>query len=295
MGLSISGGSEKTQYTISGSFLDQNGLLRHGSDNFQRYTMNGKITSQIADWFTVTYSTKWTREDFDRPSYLTGLFFHNIARRWPTNPAYDPNGHPVDGMEIEQLENGGKQINQKDLNTQQLQFIFEPIKNWRINVEGSLRTTNTNEHWDVLPVYAYNADNEPYLISWNGGALGLSQVNEYSYKENYYTTNIYSDYFKQFDSGHYFKVMAGFNSELYKTRYVQAQKSTLISSSVPTINTATEDPKAWGGYAHNAVAGFFGVSMYRCCIFRRFFQRMVLVQRSIRQRMKGRIPSVCHL
>lgn len=179
--LSISGGSEKTQYTISGSFLDQNGLLRHGSDNFQRYTMNGKITSQIADWFTVTYSTKWTREDFDRPSYLTGLFFHNIARRWPTNPAYDPNGHPVDGMEIEQLENGGKQINQKDLNTQQLQFIFEPIKNWRINVEGSLRTTNTNEHWDVLPVYAYNADNEPYLISWNGGALGLSQVNEYSY------------------------------------------------------------------------------------------------------------------
>ena len=242
--LSISGGSEKTQYTISGSFLDQNGLLRHGSDNFQRYTMNGKITSQIADWFTVTYSTKWTREDFDRPSYLTGLFFHNIARRWPTNPAYDPNGHPVDGMEIEQLENGGKQINQKDLNTQQLQFIFEPIKNWRINVEGSLRTTNTNEHWDVLPVYAYNADNEPYLISWNGGALGLSQVNEYSYKENYYTTNIYSDYFKQFDSGHYFKVMAGFNSELYKTRYVQAQKSTLISSSVPTINTATEDPKA---------------------------------------------------
>ena len=220
--LSISGGSEKTQYTISGSFLDQNGLLRHGSDNFQRYTMNGKITSQIADWFTVTYSTKWTREDFDRPSYLTGLFFHNIARRWPTNPAYDPNGHPVDGMEIEQLENGGKQINQKDLNTQQLQFIFEPIKNWRINVEGSLRTTNTNEHWDVLPVYAYNADNEPYLISWNGGALGLSQVNEYSYKENYYTTNIYSDYFKQFDSGHYFKVMAGFNSELYKTRYVQA-------------------------------------------------------------------------
>ena len=68
--LSISGGSEKTQYTISGSFLDQNGLLRHGSDNFQRYTMNGKITSQIADWFTVTYSTKWTRENLERKSAM---------------------------------------------------------------------------------------------------------------------------------------------------------------------------------------------------------------------------------
>lgn len=45
--LSISGGSEKTQYTISGSFLDQNGLLRHGSDNFQRYTMNGKSQARL--------------------------------------------------------------------------------------------------------------------------------------------------------------------------------------------------------------------------------------------------------
>lgn len=256
--LSISGGTEKIQYSISGSFLDQNGLLRHGSDNFQRYTMNSKITGKVADWFSVTYSTKWTREDFDRPSYLTGLFFHNIARRWPTNPAYDPNGHPLDGMEIEELENGGKQINQKDLNTQQLQLIFEPIKNWRINLEGSVRTTNTNEHWDVLPVYAWNADNEPYLISWGGKSNGVSEVNEYSYKENYYTTNVYSDYFKQFKSGHYFKVMAGFNSELYKTRSLQGQKTTLISTSVPTINTATDDPKTWGGYAHNAVAGFFG-------------------------------------
>lgn len=91
-----------------------------------------------------------------------------------------------------------------------------------------------------------------------GKANGTSEVNEYSYKENYYTTNIYSDYFKQFDNGHYFKVMAGFNSELYKTRYLQGQKTTLISNSVPTINTATDDPKTWGGYAHNAVAGFFG-------------------------------------
>lgn len=256
--LSISGGNEKTQYTISGSFLDQNGLLRHGSDSFQRYTVNGRITSQVFDWMQVTYSTKWTREDFERPSYLTGLFFHNIARRWPTNPAYDPNGYPMPGMEITELENGGKQINQKDLNTQQIQFVFEPIKNWKINVEGSLRTTNTNQHWNVLPIYSYDEFSQPYPVAWGSYAAGASKVNEYNFKENYYSTNVYSDYFKQFDSGHYFKVMAGFNSELYKTRSLNGEKSTLISSSVPTIDTATENPQASGGYADNAVAGFFG-------------------------------------
>lgn len=140
--LSISGGNEKIQFSLSGSFMDQNGLLRHGEDNLQRYTMNSTITAQITDWFRVNYSTKWTREDFDRPSYLTGLFFHNIARRWPTCPAYDPNGYPMNGVEITELEDGGRQTNQKDLNTQQLQFVFEPVKNWTINIEGALRTEN---------------------------------------------------------------------------------------------------------------------------------------------------------
>ena len=73
--LSISGGTEKIQYSLSGSFLDQNGLLRHGEDNLQRYTMNSNITAKLADWVSVSYSTKWTREDFDRPSYLTGSSF----------------------------------------------------------------------------------------------------------------------------------------------------------------------------------------------------------------------------
>lgn len=84
--LSINGGTDKTQYLISGSFLDQKGLMRHGSDKFQRYTLNGKITTAVTDWFKVTYSTKWTREDFERPTYLTGSFFHNLARKWPVHP-----------------------------------------------------------------------------------------------------------------------------------------------------------------------------------------------------------------
>ena len=63
---------------------------------------------------------------------------------------------------------------------------------------------------------------------------------------------------EEFDSGHYFKVMVGFNSELYKTANLTGQKNTLISNSVPTLNTATESPTTSGGYAHNGVAGFFG-------------------------------------
>lgn len=107
--LSISGGNEKTQYVLSGNFLGQNGLLRHGDDYMNRYTLNGKITTQLASWAKLTYTTRWTREDYGRPSYMNGLFFHNVARKWPIQPAYDPNGFPMNESEIEQMENGGLQ------------------------------------------------------------------------------------------------------------------------------------------------------------------------------------------
>lgn len=236
-------------------------MIRHGKDTFQRYTLNGRITSNITDWFTLGYSTKWTREDYDRPSYLTGLFFHNVARRWPTVPVYDDNGYLTEPSELIQLEDGGRQINQKDLFTQQLQLTFEPIKNWKIYVEGSLRVTANNQHWEVLPVYQHDVDGNPVGMTWDAGVgsypVGGSKVSEYAYKENYYSTNIYSDYFKQLDNGHYFKAMVGFNAELYKDRSVSADKSTLITPSVPTINTAVGEPSVAGGYRHTSVAGFF--------------------------------------
>lgn len=257
--LSINGGSDKVTYLVSGSFLDQNGLIRHGKDKFSRYTLTAKINAQLAEWATMTYSNKWIREDYERPSYMTGLFFHNIARRWPTCPVYDPNGYLQEGMEVIQMKDGGIQTKQKDYNYQQLQFIFEPIKDWKIYAEGNMMILNQPEHWEVLPVYAHDENGEPYAISWDGGAdfaPGYSRVNEYRYQENYYSSNIYTEYFKEF-KGHYIKGMAGFNSELTKTNSITGQGDGLTSADVPFLSATTDNFRANGGKDHTAVAGFF--------------------------------------
>ena len=260
--LSVSGGNEKTQYVLSGNFLGQNGLLRHGEDYMNRYTLNGKITTQLASWARLTYTTRWTREDYGRPSYMSGLFFHNVARKWPIQPAYDPNGFPMNESEIEQMENGGLQTKNKDFYTNQLAVVFEPIKDWHINLEGTIRSQSDFEHWDVLPVYYWDVNGNQQPMAWGMGdgtySPGQSRVNEYGYKESYYATNIYTDYSKTFKSGHYFKVLLGFNAEKYSTRSITGQRDGLISPEVPTLNTAVDADIATGGYAHNAVAGFFG-------------------------------------
>ena len=256
--LSVSGGNEKVTYLVSGNFLDQNGLIAHGKDKFNRYTLNGKINATLSDYVKLNYSSKWIREDYKRPSYMTGLFFHNIARRWPVNPVYDPNGYYMEGNEIIQMEDGGIQNNQKDYSYQQLQLVIEPIKDWKIYAEGNLNTITNFQHWEVLPVYAHDVNGDQFAFSWDGRAVGSTTVNEYGYKENFMTTNIYSDYFKQFDNGHFFKVMGGFNAELMKTRSLSAQGDGLITPSVPTVSTTTTNPSVGGGYAHWATAGFFG-------------------------------------
>ena len=255
--VSISGGTDKLTYVLSGNFLDQQGLIRHGSDSFNRYTLNGKISAELASWAKMNFTTKWTREAYHRPTYLTGLFFHNIARRWPTCFVKDPYGNYADDMEIIQLEDGGEQEEQKDLYTNQLQFVFEPIKDWHITIDGSMRQTIQSTQWAVLPIYGHDADNNPYLLSWNGGAAGYSEVQDYRWGEDYYSTNIYSDYSKTIN-GHYFKVMAGFNAELYKNNSLTGFGTDLITPSVPELVATQDNHKAYNSKGEYAMAGFFG-------------------------------------
>ena len=262
--VSVNGGSEKMQYYFSGNFLDQRGALKHGKDTYRRYTLTGKITSELADWIKFTYTTKWTREDYNRPNYMawSGLFFHNIARKWPIQPAYDPNGYPMNESEIQQMENGGIRKTQTDIYANQLAIVIEPIKDWHINLEGNIRTNTQFRHWEVLPVYYWDVEGNQLPMQWGMGdatyVAGQTRVNEYAWRENYYSTNIYSDYSKTFDSGHYFKVMAGFNAEKYTTRSITGQRDDLITPNVPTINTALSGDVVAGEFQHQAVVGFFG-------------------------------------
>ena len=56
--LSLSGGTEQFNWSVSGSFLNQNGLIRHGHDELNRYTMNAKIGAILTDWARMDLTTK---------------------------------------------------------------------------------------------------------------------------------------------------------------------------------------------------------------------------------------------
>ncbi|WP_242921206.1 TonB-dependent receptor [Pontibacter liquoris] len=257
--LSVNGGTDKTQFYASGGLLDQGGLLRHSHDAFKRYTLSGKINTVISKFASFNYSTRYVREDYTQATHQSDLFYHNVARRWPTVPVYDPNGNWSDPGEIAQLEEGGRVINQTDWLYQQGQLTLTPLKGWNIVANGNFRVTNGNRHSDVRPAYAYDVAGNSFPVSVGWNSAGYSSVYEYARKENYFSSNIFSDYTFDLKEAHHFKVLGGFNSELTKFRTIGASRSGLINPLLPTINTATEDSKAEEGqYQHWAIAGFFG-------------------------------------
>ena len=258
--IALSGGGSKVNYYLSGAILSQHGLIRHGKDKLKRYNFSGKITANLKDWFTVTYNTKWVREDYSRPSYMTGLFFHNIARRWPTNPIFDPNGHYVHGNEILQMENGGLDATQNDKLYQQLALEFRPIKGWKIRLEGNYNTVNYHNHWDVLPIYYYDPDQKPIAAAWSGNyAAGKSDVGESMSKNNYYNGRFFTEYAFTLNDKHDFKFLAGLDMESNIYTSLGAARADLISPLVPSLNNAThKDVRPSFSNTQWATMGAFG-------------------------------------
>ena len=258
--ISVSGGGNKVNYYISGAILSQRGLIRHGKDKLKRYNFSSKVTANLTDWATVTYNSKWIREDYSRPSYMTGLFFHNIARRWPTNPVYDPNGHYVHGNEILQMENGGIDATQEDKLFQQLALEFRPIKGWKIRLEGNYNTTNYHNHWDVLPIYYYDPDQHPIAAAWSGDyAAGKSNVGEAMSKNNYYNGRFFTEYNMTLNDKHEFKFLAGLDMESNIYTNLSANQADLVTPLVPTLNNATNKVVGRGfSNTHWSTMGMFG-------------------------------------
>ena len=258
--ISVNGGSEKMQYYLSANYLDQGGLLEYGDDGNKRYSLTAKINADLAKWLKVGYSIRFNRTDFDAPSFAndgaggvhSNVFYFDVCRYWPVIPLVDPNGYYTAESKIYQLTEGGRYKTQADVLSQQLQFVIEPIKNWKTTVELNYRSNYNFDHTDYQTAYAYDVNKNPYAIANN-----TSSVKEYAYKSNFFNPNIFSEYSHEFESGHNMKVMVGFQSELFKERQITARQDGIMSG-IPTLNTTSSNARNSGGYAEWATAGFFG-------------------------------------
>lgn len=100
--LSVSGGTDKVQYLVSGSWYGQNGIIR--STNYNRGSLRSNVTAQVKDWLKVGLNINGSLSSQRMVSssgdgYGSGeggsivryAFFRN-----PAIPIYDADGNYVD-------------------------------------------------------------------------------------------------------------------------------------------------------------------------------------------------------
>ena len=262
----MSGGTEKLQYYVSGSYLNQNGNLRYGNDNMKRYNLSAKINTKINQYVDFNLSTKFIRYDLDNPIYLEegGLLYHDIARMWPMMPFKDPNGHYMRNGKLAQLTDGGRSKTHNDDIYLQGQVVLHPLKNWNIYAEAGMRVINQNKQVNLNKIYEYDINNNPVELAFSGSyAPGATFARMNYLNSNFYTTSFYTDYTLE-KNDHYLKVMLGMNTEEYIVRSLSAQRSDVISGLIPEISASVGEDKINNDdnnptqYRNWATAGFFG-------------------------------------
>ena len=259
--VSVSGGNDKVTYYLSANYMSQEGHMRYGTEDYDRFTVTAKVSAQLTKALKVDYSNRWVRTDYARPTYMNDDFYNHILRRArPVRAVYDPNGYLMSDINyVGAMRDGGRHKEQKDAMSQQIKVTLTPLKNWNIIGEMNIKTDNNWTHWEQFLIYAHYKDKpeETYkaLTSAN-----KNQVSEYSLKTTYLNPTVYSNYNFSLNEKHNFTVLGGFQAEIMKYRDLEGARTGLITEDLPVLNlTADADSYTLKGlYKNWKNAGFFG-------------------------------------
>ncbi|NJN27856.1 MAG: TonB-dependent receptor [Cyclobacteriaceae bacterium] len=98
--LSLTGGSKKVSYFVSGGFLNQDGVFKNGAANYKQYNYRSNIDVQLNDYVKFGIDLAGRKETRDDPSAASQRdTWWSVSRTYPYWPAYYTNGLPWTGLE----------------------------------------------------------------------------------------------------------------------------------------------------------------------------------------------------
>lgn len=261
---SVDGGTDKLLYYFSAGQVEENSYIKHTDDTYKRLNFSGRITSSITDWWDFTIETRFTKSSRIRPNlnYDNGSsdyldFFKTVFQAPPSNALYDGYGNINNYMGnfrnlYESMQNGG--VNNFSNNTQQYTFYttINPLKGWSINADYTYRTYGRYET-DVVKRIPYNRVDNSVAHHGNVNSFLAKHNNDY-----YWTTNVYSSYDLNLESGHNFGLLAGLQFEYDASRYLYSKQTNLLVPNLPSLSTAIGPLESTDALNHWATQGYFG-------------------------------------
>lgn len=251
--LSVSGGSEKSDFRMSAGYTKQDGIIVTENDSFKRFTLNTDYKAYISEKLTFDMNA----------NYLSSLTKNPIGNyyNYITFPAYAPTGFQTqtDGSLIPYNTPGNMERYGVASQTQRdnLRFFskieYKPLKSLALVGEYTYgyATSNykgVNNQATFIDALRYT----PLL-----GDPTKTSVNLSNGQTRYNAANLYAK-FKQKLADHNFEILTGFNNEMSKSSSLDGGVVSLIDPTLPSIDLATGTEYANDSYNNWSVMGFFG-------------------------------------
>lgn len=297
--LSMSGGTDKFNYYISGRYLGENGLFQFSDDKYENFSLSGNFTFKLNKYVTAYWTSRMIIDQNSKPSMMDDLFFHNLGRIVPVAPLTYPNGEYHSSSLINALQNGGEQIANGKSFSNQGKIIIEPIKDWKFYVDFSSRIEAPNNSRQFKKIYYTQPDGRIVSAGVMKDVAVRHEVNDdgsfrvqpaagESYYEignghvNYWNFSARTDYEKTLGN-HYFKVLLGTQSEYNYVSNSRIGCSVIVSDDNPWIvndptNLTSESKSEW------ATLGIFSRINYS-------YASRYLVEMNFRGDAASRFPS----
>ncbi len=229
--LAFSGGSEKTQYYLALSLLDQKGII--DPSQFKRYSVKLNLDQQIYDWLKVGSSITWSKTNShdvtDNNSVARGGVVLGALSTPPTIPVYNEDGtfsvNPFQAWENPVASMKGSDEGTKS--NQLLANIFGEVKLTRDLVfKSSLGLESNNSTWSSFT--------DPYRTGYGRANRGIAS-NKTNIDFTWLNENTLT-YTQTFGKGHRVSALAGFTVQQFEWNGTDQQVKNFSGDGIPTLN-----------------------------------------------------------
>ncbi len=237
--LSLSGGSHKTRYAITGSYFNQDGIIRN--TDFERFSTRINLDTKPTDRLTIglNFTGSKTRANVAPSGIVTALLTMP-----PTATVYEPDGsytlrNPFENIFSNPMASLNEQVN-KTATSRLLGTGFAEynlLEGLDFKVLLGTDITNTKED-NYIPSTIYEG-----VTTQGSAAVGFLNSSSWL-NENTLT------YSKEFDK-HSINVLAGFTQQEYKRDIVRTGASNFVTDNV-TYNSLQDGSVTTKPYSNNA-------------------------------------------
>ncbi|MBO9620633.1 MAG: SusC/RagA family TonB-linked outer membrane protein, partial [Niabella sp.] len=262
--LSISGGTDKVNFLISGRYMYQEGMYQPylHTDKYHAYNVRAKIDAKISKILSISSNTQFAANDYTWPGwgYNSNVFnygMHMLASYVPANPDGVPTY--ITNLNNYQITNGltadlihgkskGGNLNYNFSNT--FGFVLKPFEGFDItgNYTFVFAPASDYQRRTLFPYSIF-----PGIVSYAGN----DQLTKNTYSNYRHVVNLYGTYQKTLGKNHA-KVMAGYNQELQHFSSMKGVANSLLSEDLNELNLGTGVQQTSSSSSEYALLGFFG-------------------------------------